>query len=120
VSKKTVCNVPPLWNLAEYARHRCDDSSHSHLSRPQVLRYELQGRVRWLRRADLDGNGAVVRLTAAAPGSVIDRVAIRGASCRVGETLVVAAARGQSWARVMLAHIALRVRDSNRDACLSE
>lgn len=115
VSKKTVCSVPALWDLAEYLRHRCDDHSHKHLSRAQIMRYEREGRVHWLRRGDRHGDGAVVRLKAAPIGSTIDRVSIRGASCRVGEALVVASTRGEPWARVMLAHIALRVNDSGRN-----
>jgi hypothetical protein len=76
--------------------------------------------VRWLRRADTNGRGAVVRLTAAPPGAPLDRVAIRDTSCRVGAHLVIEAMHGQLWARVMLAHIALRVRDADRNAGLRE
>jgi hypothetical protein len=85
-----------------------------------VVRYERERRVHWLRHEDRSGNGAVVSLTAPRLGAAIDRVAIRGASCRVGALLVIESARGQLWARVMLAHIALRVRDSDRDAARGE
>ena len=87
--------------------------------------YDSQRRVTWLRRADINGNGGVVTLRAAAPArdgeaAPIGRIAIRDASCRVGEALVVAAARGQAWARIMMSHIALRIHDHGPRAGLGE
>lgn len=120
VSKKSYCSVPPLWDLAEYSRHRCDDYSHKHLSHGQVTRCEREGRVRWLRRPDREGRGGVLMLTAApaARGHLaapVNRIIVRGTSCRVGEALAVAVARGDLWARVMLADIALRVGESGQN-----
>lgn len=88
-----------------------------------MLRYEREGRVRWLRRPGADGRGAVLMLTAAPAArqhhaAPVNRVTIRGASCRVGELLVVASAHGELWARVMLAHIAMRMNDSARNAAV--
>lgn len=114
VSKKIICSVPSLWDLAEYSRRRCDDSSHKHLSRAQANRFETQGRVRWLRRPNHEGQGGVLKLLAPPLGRLINQVTIRDASCRVGALVVTAAANGELWARVMMAHIAMRTRDSER------
>jgi hypothetical protein len=119
VSKTTFCSVPALWTLEEYSRHRCDDYSHKHLSRGQVLRFEREGRVRWLRRPDADGRGAVLLLMAAPAArerqaAPVNRVTVRGLSCRVGWALAVE--KREMWARVMLAQIAMRVNDAARDA----
>lgn len=105
-----------LWDLAEYGRRRCDDSTHKHLSPAQVNRYESQGRVRWLRRPDREGKGGVMKLTAPPLGRVINRANVRDASCRVGALVVVAAAKGELWARVMIANIHGRTRESERRA----
>jgi hypothetical protein len=120
VSKKNFCSVPPLWDLAEYSRHRCDDYSHKHLSHGQVTRDEREGRVRWLRRPDREGRGAVLVLTAAPAArehqaAPVNRITVRGTSCRVGETLAVAASSGELWAHVMLAEIAVRVGESGQN-----
>lgn len=114
MSQKTVCSVPASWDLTEYARRPCGDNSHKHLSRAQVRRCESEGRVLWLRRPDSQGKGGVLTLQAPPPGRVIDRVMIRGASCFVGGAVVIAAARGELWARVMLAHMGKRVRETVR------
>jgi hypothetical protein len=120
VSKKTFCTVPSLWTLDEYARHRCDDHSHKHISHAQVLRAEREGRVRWLRRADREGNGAVLKLTAPPLGRSLDRAVVRGLSCRVGEHLARGIQHREAWALVMLAQISMRMNSGAHDASLRE
>jgi hypothetical protein len=107
--------------MEEYSRHSCNDYSHKHLSRGQVLRFEREGRVRWLRRPDADGRGAVLMLTAAPAArqhlaAPVTRITVRGQSCRIGWAIVMAAASGEDWAQVMKAHIALRVGESQQNS----
>jgi hypothetical protein len=109
-----------LWTLDEYSRHGCDDYSHKHISRSQATRYDAEGRVRWLRKADSQGEGAILSLTAA-PASrhehaaPVNRVTVRDLSCRVGAELAIAVSERKMWAQVMLSHISMRTHDSERE-----
>jgi len=102
LSVKRYCLVPARWTLEEYARHTCDDRSHSHLSKSQVYELEALKLIEWLRRPeDRKQKGVLKQLRT---------ISHRGLSCRVGGELA-SALRDDSRrgiAQVMLANINMR------------
>lgn len=117
---KNVCLVPYGWELGDYKRHTCTDRSHSHISVSQLNKLESKKNVRVIVRAG--GNSLNTVVARIAPSERIAPVpAMRGCSCRVGDTLTVALDERRSrrrktgvldqtleWAIVMLADIRRR------------
>jgi hypothetical protein len=109
VSLKNICRVPRSWNLEEYRRHTCTDSSHIHLSYAQVLESEKRGLVVWLKHPQNKRDAGVCVIVEYVHeidslewlGSPMNT----GLSSRVGEYLAVEVYRKRDWAAVMLAEI---------------
>ena len=56
MSLKNICSIPKSWDLAEYRKHTCYDSSHRHLSRSEVSKLEQKGLVVWFLHPDKSKN----------------------------------------------------------------
>jgi hypothetical protein len=97
---RVYCLVTERWTAEDLARHRCDDSSHVHLSRAEVWDLECEGLVEWVRHPLTRAEKGIVRLCR--------RVLVaRGLSCRVGEHLAEGVRRRLPWATLMLAEITM-------------
>jgi hypothetical protein len=94
------CLIPHHWTLEDLALNPCSGNSHAHLSRGQAAEFFSANTVDELREPSRKIKG-VLRLKRS--------IAVRGLSCRVGETLCVALADSSSrdWALTMLWSIRL-------------
>ena len=113
---KTICSVPIEWTMADYQRHTCTDSSHSHISHSQLRAHQARDIVHVLRQSNSKREKMVVRIQilpvadnrwagrprkSRAASSSLNH----GLSYRVGPYLAMRIRQREKWAIVMLSHI---------------
>lgn len=115
MAQKNVCSVPRSWDLVEYRKHACNDSSHRHYSVSEIQKLERRGLVVWLFQPDksqyaggvcqiLDHVAEVEKIfdqSSFGAGSPVNT----GLSFRVGEYHAWAIEEKHEWAQVMYANI---------------
>ena len=106
MSKKTVCEIPSRWTVADYAAHSCTDRSHRHITRSQASDDVRSGMAEWVRSPRDRRNRLIVRV-------VVRNIAFRGLSSIVGAHLRMAVAAEEDWAITMLRCIQMRREESS-------
>ena len=101
MSKKTVCEIPSRWTVADYAAHSCTDRSHRHITRTQASEDVSSGMAEWVRPPRDRRGRMVVRV-------VVRNISFRGLSSIVGTELRLAVAAKEGWAVAMLRSIQMR------------
>ena len=90
MARRTFCLVGAHWTACDVQAHRCDDGSHSHITREERNELLAADLADWL------AFPRVLRLKRTVP--------LRGLSSKVGEYLATQVQQGRAWARVMVAH----------------